>query len=112
MTTKKSLKIPKKYNCIDCNYNTSSKKDYAKHLLTRKHLNTTKYNKPVSNYICDICDKTLDDRASLWRHKKTCKEVLKNELREPESEPVNEELPDVSKMITQEMVMSLLTQNQ
>ena len=111
MTTKKSLKIPKKYICIDCNYNTSSKKDYDKHLLTRKHQMTTKYNKPVPNYICDICDKTLADRASLWRHKKTCKEVLKNELREPEK-VVEEGVPDISKMITPDMIMTLLTQNQ
>ena len=112
MTTKKSPKIPKKYECIKCNYKTSSKKDYDKHLLTRKHQNTTNYNKIVPKCVCDICDKELADRASLWRHKKTCKEVLKNEYREPESEPVNQELPDVSKMITPEMVMSLLTQNQ
>ena len=62
--------------------------------------------------ICDICGKEYKNRTGLWKHKKTCKEVLKNELREPEREPVNEELPDVSKMITQEMVMTLLTQNQ
>jgi hypothetical protein len=63
-------------------------------------------------FVCDTCDKELANRASLCRHKKNCKAILKNELREPESEPVNEELPDVSKMITPEMVMSLLTQNQ
>ena len=112
MTTKKSPKIPKKYECIKCNYKTSSKKDYDKHLLTRKHQNTTNYNKIVPKCVCDICDKELADRASLWRHKKKCKEVLQNELREPESEPVKQELPDVSKMITPEIIMTLLTQNQ
>ena len=80
--------------------------------MTRKHQNTTNDNKIVPKCVCDICDKELADRASLWRHKKTCKAILKDELREPESEPVNQELPDVSKMITPEMVMSLLTQNQ
>ena len=28
------------FYCIKCHYNTSSKKDYDKHLLTRKHINT------------------------------------------------------------------------
>ncbi len=37
MTNIKNPKNPKKFECIHCNYMTSSKKDYEKHLLTRKH---------------------------------------------------------------------------
>ena len=61
--------------------------------------------------ICDICGKEYKNRTGLWKHKKTCKEVLKNELREPEK-VVEEGVPDISKMITPDMIMTLLTQNQ
>ena len=112
MTTKKKPKKAESFYCEKCNFVTSKKGNWNAHLSTRKHQMTTDDNKKKPKHICDICDKELADRVSLWKHKKTCKEVLKNELREPESEPVVQELPDVSKMITPEMVMSLLTQNQ
>jgi len=119
METIKNPKNPKKFECKYCDYITSSRKDYEKHKLTRKHLKETgelnmetNKNPPKQPIICDICGKTYKNRTGLWKHKKTCDGEIKNELREPESEPVNIELPDVSKMITPEMIMTLLTQNQ
>ena len=119
METNKNPKNPKKFECKYCNYITSSKKDYEKHKLTRKHLKetgelnmeTTK-NPQTQPMICDICGKTYKTRTGLWKHKKTCEGEIKDELREPESEPVNQETPDVSKMVTPEIIMTLLTQNQ
>ena len=35
---------PQNYVCEKCQYITVSNKDFNKHLLTRKHKNTTKYN--------------------------------------------------------------------
>jgi hypothetical protein len=112
MTTKKQPKKAETFYCEKCNFVTSKKGNWNAHLSTRKHQMTTDDNKKKPKHICDICDKELADRVSLWKHKKTCKEVLKNELREPESEPVNQETPDVSKMVTPEIIMTLLTQNQ
>ena len=74
-----SSKIPKKYECIFCNYNTSNSKDYNKHLLTRKHINRTILNKiePESPkksqgvFNCE-CGKEYSARNSLWYHKKKC----------------------------------------
>jgi len=37
MTNIENPKNPKNFECIHCNYMTSSKKDHDKHLLTRKH---------------------------------------------------------------------------
>ena len=111
--TKKVPKSSDKFYCNCCDYNTSRESQYKRHLMTRKHIMMTNDDKKSSKvYNCEECGKEFNARQGLARHKKTCKEVLKNELREPESEPVNQELPDVSKMITPEMVMSLLTQNQ
>jgi hypothetical protein len=41
MLTKKSAKIRKEFVCINCNYATSDKKDYNKHIVTSKHKNNT-----------------------------------------------------------------------
>ena len=69
-------------------------------------------NPQTQPIICDICGKRYKTRTGLWKHKKTCEGEIKDELREPESEPVNQESPDVSKMVTPEIIMTLLTQNQ
>ena len=75
---KKSPKIPK-YKCDYCDYNTSNKKDYTKHLQTIKHtsmsntdgyLHNTSKNLPTP-YVCD-CGKKYTHRQSLYTHKKKC----------------------------------------
>jgi hypothetical protein len=74
-------KVANKYICESCDYVSSNKYNYEKHLLTAKHKNTTKYNKiqqncpkffPKTNeYICS-CGKSYPYRASLHNHKKKC----------------------------------------
>lgn len=74
-----------KFHCNSCEYKTDNKKDYNKHCLTSKHLNkinglkdethTETTNETVVNpatYTCCNCNKTLNSRTTLWRHKKTC----------------------------------------
>jgi hypothetical protein len=69
------------FSCIECKYNTSNKKDYNKHLNTRKHeCNIQSNNCNTKNPIivklqCDICNKEYKSRVGLWRHKKNCLEV-------------------------------------
>jgi len=65
--------------CNDCDYNTSSKKDYQKHLLTSKHITTTNLNNleqqnPLLTHavFSCACGKTYTARNSLWYHKKKC----------------------------------------
>jgi hypothetical protein len=69
-------KIPIQYECKSCNYISSSKKDYSKHILTRKHKNT--YNgltngnnisqKSQQLFQCD-CGKKYKHRQSLHKHR-------------------------------------------
>ena len=72
------LKVSKEYECKDCNYNSRNKNNYVKHLNTRKHINTIKYNKnlqklpTLENYACE-CGKNYPYRASLFNHKKRCR---------------------------------------
>ena len=74
--------------CDLCNYNTCNKKDYNKHLLTKKHKNITNYNengiKIPELYTC-TCGKEYKYRASLFNHKKKCNYKL-NELENNKSE--------------------------
>ena len=73
MATEKTQKNVKKYICEPCDYNSSNKTDYMRHIKTVKHKNntlaTTRDNK---NYICENCEKSYNDRTGLWRHRKIC----------------------------------------
>ena len=73
-----------KYCCELCDFNTSKKLDYSRHIQTQKHKNnglTTIKNALVAKscsekkYICEKCVKTFCDRAGLWRHKKKCDNI-------------------------------------
>lgn len=76
-------KIPKNpqiYFCESCNYKTSNKKDYRKHLKTIKHkINENQWlaieNVPeIPKYEC-VCGRHYKDNSGLWRHKKKCFET-------------------------------------
>jgi hypothetical protein len=77
MTTKKSKEISKIFLCESCDYSTCKNSEFKKHLLTNKHINTTKYNTLgillEKEYICH-CGKEYNHRASLFNHKKRCKQ--------------------------------------
>jgi hypothetical protein len=77
-------KNPSFFSCVNCDYNTCSKKDYTKHIQTQKHkINESAIlsnnfvpknpkNKQHDNYVCENCDKKYIDYSGLWRHKKKC----------------------------------------
>ena len=85
MTIKFSQKTHSKYVCKNCDFITCNKYDYNKHLMTRKHQNTIKYNENArknaffQNYEC-VCGKSYPYKASLYNHKKKLK--LKKKLTE------------------------------
>ena len=61
--------------CKDCDYNTSRPSQYARHLLTRKHLMLTKkFEKvPHENTVLEChCGRRFAHRQSLHRHKNVC----------------------------------------
>ena len=66
-----------KFRCELCKTETSNKKDFNKHLLTRKHMKMetpTQIEKleksPLS--VCSKCNKSYETRSGLWKHQKTC----------------------------------------
>ena len=75
MDNKKTPKNPFKYACEICNFNSNNKKDYNRHLQTKKHND----NKNGRNDNTCVCGKKLADRHSFCRHKKTCKILNKQQ---------------------------------
>jgi hypothetical protein len=75
MEVQKSLKIPKQFGCEKCDYYTSSKKDYDKHLLTYKHTKeengSIQEEQKSQNYSC-TCGKIYKTHGGIWKHKKKC----------------------------------------
>jgi hypothetical protein len=89
MSTNLVQESSEKFHCISCNYFTSRKSQYDRHLLTDKHNNqqlSTNVNEkvPKSSTVFDCeCGKKYKDRSGLWRHKKTCNPTQKSETEEP-----------------------------
>ena len=83
MLTESCEKVAHKFYCENCNYKTSRKSSYDKHILTAKHLQLTNVNNELTescekvaesnSYRCDICDKKYKSRVGLWKHSKNCK---------------------------------------
>ena len=83
MTDEKSSKNEKIYSCKTCNYFTSRKSQYERHLLTakHKHLHNTDEKVPLEpkTFVC-ICGKSYKHRQSLFTHQSKCTyEPVKNE---------------------------------
>ena len=86
----KVAKSSKTFRCCDCDYFTSRKSNYEKHLATQKHLkkcnqNVTFCNQKVAKsskmeFPCEICKKKYKSRMGIWRHKKEVhQQVLQSE---------------------------------
>ena len=101
METKKSLKKSPFFVCKVCDYNTSKKSDFDKHLSTRKHddmvtmetMETKKSQKVAQHNMCNKCKKVYNTRSGLWKHMKTCDyitnvSVLSSEGYEKNESPV------------------------
>ena len=101
-----------KYSCELCSYFTNSKKDFNKHILTKKHIiNTNKHesiNKMITlDYHFCPCGKQYKFRQGLYKHKKTCnfkqedKEICQN----------NENLIVNNQSNLENLVIKLITDN-
>ena len=82
MSITSNQKKPKKtpfFRCENCHFVSSNKKDYTRHLLTKKHIsnqsevfsNLKKTQKTLQVFTCE-CGKSYKDNSGLWRHKKKC----------------------------------------
>ena len=85
MSTDLVPEISGKFYCKCCDYTTSRKSQYERHLLTDKHKkynNSTNINNKVqeSSVIFECkCGKIYNDRSGLWRHKQICNTKIDTE---------------------------------
>ncbi len=113
MTTESSQKNDKKYVCEKCNYITSKKCNYDKHLLSSKHATCSHDNQKVakSSHECNICNKYFNDRAGLWRHKKKCSVINSHDefiTPPPPTQPSHSSTEDMQMTL----ILELVKQNQ
>ena len=76
MITKNSKMSECEYTCELCEYSTSNKGDYNKHLTTAKHKRVTSGDtKLFKPHTCN-CGKEFKHRQGLWKHKQKCNENI------------------------------------
>ena len=72
MLRKNPKKSLQNFHCETCDYTTRSKKDYQKHILTRKHKHAkSMLNFSMTEWSCE-CGKYFKHQSSLSRHKHFC----------------------------------------
>ena len=66
-------KVALGFCCKHCDYTTSKKSSYDKHLSTGKHLDKIKVAQGEEDkFTCKNCEKGYNSSGGLWKHKKTC----------------------------------------
>ena len=96
-----------KYSCESCDFTSSNKNDYTRHINTIKHKNTVSQcfsiEKTQKNSFNCECGKIYKDYSGLWRHKKKC--IIEEPIEDPQNTIMN--TPEISP----ELIMSVLQQN-
>ena len=72
---KNPKKNPKKFYCKKCDFASSNKKDFCRHLSTRKHLKDNKDNTWITKktpHHCMLCGKNYKYASGLSKHRKKC----------------------------------------
>ena len=123
--TKSCSKVAQEFCCMICDYTTSKKSSYKKHILTAKHYkNEKRYKKiqkvsqkllidPHELHTCS-CNKTFKYHSGLWRHKKNCFktniepniEINKEKLIEDKPEGLNNNI-----LMDKDIIMLLINEN-
>lgn len=117
MDDKNAMKVPDIYCCKNCDYNTSRKSQYERHLMTPKHQKSYTEDKKSSDaeYTCE-CGKKYKYRQGLWKHNKICK-FIKNKISDEKENTClklkysGEETDNQFKILTN-MVMDVVKHNQ
>ena len=98
------------YCCYECDYYTSKKNHYTRHLMTAKHKNRLNGNyygkeKGQKGATCNMCLKTFKSSSGLWKHKQKCniQEKIEEKIEEIQEETKETELKS--------MIVKIMTDN-
>ena len=109
MTTNlRTNKIPK-YICEECNFKSSKKSDYTRHLTTAKHLMTTRGLQKSANAVWCECGKGYSCRQNLYRHRAKCAFLREKSANYQEYEFDSE---NETKTMNTESILNVIKQNQ
>lgn len=107
MAIKSCEKVASLFFCDKCDYNTSRKSSFDKHILSSKHrksiFSIKSCEKVAPTNKCILCDKIYKDPSGLWRHKKKCKELTM---------PTHITIENKDTKQLTELVMKVVEQNQ
>jgi len=110
MSIKSCEKVAQIFSCDNCDYITSRKSSFDKHIVTLKHKKSIKSiescEKVSQKYYCENCDRYYKEPSGLWRHKKKSLCTLDKQI----SNHITIENKD-TKQLT-ELVMKVVEQNQ
>ena len=109
MLTKKPQKNPKKYFCKNCVFYSNNKKDFNRHLQTKKH-NANNANKKTP-FLCE-CGKEYKQRSSLSRHKKLCSYIIECDYGLDSEEETNNVIVDKDSKTIEKMFLHVVEKNQ
>lgn len=124
MITKKPQKNRKKFYCKKCDFSSRDKKDWKRHLSTRKHLNDNKMitnDNNLEKFQCEFCDKIYKYKSGLSRHRSKClkmvefnKDKLPQKTDDDNSSEIMKTLNSVLKADQKkmELIEKLIQQNQ
>ena len=108
MMTQKTQKNTKIYICDTCDFSSTNKSLYNRHLTTAKHkMMTDGYEKNTqTEFVCE-CGKSYKYRQGLYRHKSKCPYLLASES-ESESE---KEKPNEEELGYKKLLVKMIEQN-
>ena len=113
MVTKKCQKEAPNFLCRECNFITSKKSNYDKHILTAKHKMVTNGNKKMPKnaaHICERCLKEYKHASGLSRHMKKCQNVNIEENDDSDTNIANEAIIK-EPVVSSNQVVELIRQN-
>lgn len=129
-----AIKNRKENHCINCDYKTTNKYDFAKHLTTVKHKfailatnrkplatdfaiscdlsqdDICKQNDSTRQHACDDCGRRYKDKSGLWKHNKKC--IKKTPSTESEQNIQLMLQSDAKEFDNNELIKELMKQNQ
>lgn len=119
METVADQKNPQKFNCVLCDYFTSSSKDINKHYMTAKHKKREKGNflemvetEKIPTFEC-VCSRIFSSKSGLWKHRQKCHSFSQEENTHVNKKHITEikNTDNDVKMLTN-MVLEVVKQNQ
>lgn len=104
-------KPPVVYNCEACLYITDNKKDYIRHLETRKHKSNGDNIVAVDKNTCAICNKVFKSRTSIYKHKPICKGPSTQTSDHAEPDPASLTIGQIKNLMMENKMLKELLKN-